>query len=95
MLTALTNLNAYKASKGWSNDDLYNIGDVNLDGRISNADIQAELDLVASLGGGSVAGVPEPTSLILMIIAAVPGYFVVRGRRKSSTADSGQDCEGQ
>ncbi len=76
MLTALTDLNAYAAAGSalhsaypfaLTSDDLLNIGDVNISGSITNADIQAELDLVISLGGaGNVAAVPEPASLVLL-----------------------------
>ncbi len=85
MLTALTDLNAYKALKSWSTDDLLNVGDVNLSGTITNADIQAELDLPGiGAGAGTVAGVPEPTTLVLLVFGALPGYFVVRRRRKNA-----------
>ena len=74
MLQALTDLNAYKLPTSplhpgitLTNDDLLNIGDVNLSGTITNADIQAELDKVApGPGAGSVAGVPEPASILLL-----------------------------
>jgi hypothetical protein len=71
MLTALTDLNVYKSSHSLSNDDLLNIGDVNQSGTITNTDIQAELNLIAGVpGAGSVAGVPEPASVLLIGIGA-------------------------
>jgi fibronectin-binding autotransporter adhesin len=80
MLSALTDLNAYKLAtsplhsahpQALSVDDLLNIGDVDLSGNITNADIQAELDLAASLGLGSTAAVPEPASFLLLALGAV------------------------
>jgi autotransporter-associated beta strand protein len=75
MLHAMTDLNAYASATSTlhsaypfalTNDDLLNIGDVNLSGSVSNGDIQAELDLVTSLGGGSLSAVPEPASFVLL-----------------------------
>jgi hypothetical protein len=71
----MTDLNAYASATSTlhsaypfalTNDDLLNIGDVNLSGSVSNGDIQAELDLVTSLGGGSLSAVPEPASFVLL-----------------------------
>jgi hypothetical protein len=69
MLQALTDLNAYASASSplhptypfaLTSDDLLNLGDVNLSGSVTNADIQAELDLLGSMGFGSVGSVPEP-----------------------------------
>jgi autotransporter-associated beta strand protein len=88
MLTALTDLNVWKTSHSLTNDDMLNIGDVNLDGKISNADIQAELDLLSSLGAGATAAVPEPSTCVLLVLGAIPGYLFVRRRRKEFGSDS-------
>ncbi len=87
MLKALTDLNAYQLATSplhlfypfaLTNDDLLNIGDVNLSGSVTNADIQAELDLVAAgPGAGSVAGVPEPASWLLL---AIGGALLLKRR---------------
>jgi hypothetical protein len=67
---------------------MLNIGDVNLDGKISNADIQAELDLLSSLGAGATAAVPEPSTCVLLVLGAIPGYLFFRRRRKEFGSDS-------
>ncbi len=68
MLTALTDLNSYKTARGLSDADLLAIGDLNGDGKFNNADIQSLLSLVANpIGIGSVAAVPEPASILLLI----------------------------
>ena len=50
--------------------DLLAIGDINGDGVVNNADLQALLNLLKS-GGGSLAAVPEPSSLALTIFGAI------------------------
>jgi hypothetical protein len=62
MLKALTDLDAFKAANGVSDDDLLLIGDTDHSNSITNADIQAELDLLAN---GSLAAVPEPSAIVL------------------------------
>jgi hypothetical protein len=53
MLTALTDLTGFQSSHTLSNTDFQFLADVNGDGFVNNRDIQALLDLVASLGTGS------------------------------------------
>ena len=70
MLTALTDLRRYQWTKGISNADLLAIGDLNGDHRMTNADIQPLLALIASQpGSGSVEVVPEPESVAMMLLA--------------------------
>jgi hypothetical protein len=84
MLNALTDLNAYKFAKGLDDTGLVAQGDFNNDQKITNADIQAELDLVApGPGAGAVAGVPEPASWLLLGLGAA---VVLGGRRSRRTA---------
>ena len=72
MLTALTDLNKYKTNNGLSPEDLLNIGDLDYSGVVTNADIQAELDLVINpAGAGSAVGVPEPTTCALLGLGCV------------------------
>jgi hypothetical protein len=58
-----------------------NIADVNQSGTVTNADIQATLNLLA--GGGSLAAVPEPSSLVLCGMGAA--LFLFYRTRKKST----------
>jgi hypothetical protein len=86
MLVALADLNAYKSANSLSNSDLVALGDVNGDGGVSNADVQALLDLLKS-GGGSLAAVPEPSSISLAAIAClVCGCCCYPRRRLRSAA---------
>ncbi len=91
MLSALTDLNKYRsthliAGNPLSFDDLFNIGDVNADGLVSNADIQAELDLIGP-GGGANSAVPEPATFVLLL-GAIPGVFVLRNWRRNAKKQS-------
>ncbi len=93
MLSALTDLSAYASPTSLlhsaypfalTNDDLLNIGDVNLSGSITNADIQAELDL-PGIGAGSVTAVPEPTSFALLAGGGL-ALALMYCRRRSAAA---------
>ena len=66
MLQALTNLNAFEQTQQLSDADLLTMADVNQSsGSITNADIQAELELV-SQNSSTVSSVPEPASWLLV-----------------------------
>ena len=67
MLVALTDLNSYQTTKSLTDSQLLAVGDINGDGRVSNADVQPLLDLLGT-GDESIAGVPEPSSLVLLAI---------------------------
>ena len=69
MLVALTDLGGFQSSHALTNDDLLNIGDVNADGKITNADLQGLLNLLKAGGGsGGTTAVPEPSSILLLAL---------------------------
>jgi hypothetical protein len=82
MLAALSDLNSYKSPDHVAAADLLSMGDVNGDGVLNNADLQALLTLLKS-GGDSLAAVPEPGSMVLMALA-LPGLAFAVFRRRGS-----------
>jgi autotransporter-associated beta strand protein len=84
MLSALTDLNSYESTKQISDGDLLTLGDFNHSGSVTNVDIQGMLDYLASLGAGSVAGVPEPASIVLLGMGAL-ALLRTAARRRSAT----------
>ena len=70
MLAALTDLHAYALSKHLSDGDVIALGDLDADGKVSNADLQGLLTLLKN-GGGSIAAVPEPGSAIMLLFGIV------------------------
>jgi hypothetical protein len=77
MMTALTDLNAYKTAKSLDNAGLVAIGDLNGDHQVTNADLQGLLTLLKS-GGGSMAAVPEPAGWMLAVPGAIFLMLVFR-----------------
>jgi hypothetical protein len=71
MMTALADLNAYETSQNLTDAQLQVIGDLNGDTKVTNADLQRLVNLIASGGGGSLTAVPEPASILLMAIAGL------------------------
>jgi hypothetical protein len=79
MLRALTDLNAYRTQHGdLSLSDLLALGDFDNDGSVTNRDIQPLLNLLAA---NNIAGVPEPGSLAIALLAGL-GATAFRGRRQ-------------
>ncbi len=90
MQAALTNTAGYEANptglsgQTLSAQDMLTIGDVNGDGKFNNADLQA-LILDLKSGKGSVATVPEPTSLVLLgLTVPVMGFVARKSRRRKA-----------
>ena len=79
MLKALTDLSDYQADNGISDFSLRTFGDLNGDGFVTNRDIQSLLNLLAAAGNGAV-GVPEPTSVLSLMIGAILCVPVARRR---------------
>ena len=88
MLTALTDLNAYKTAKGLDDAGLVAIGDFNNDHQLTNADLQGLLTLLKS-GGGSLSAVPEPVGWVMALSALM--LLTVIWRR----SDRSIDCVGR
>src|SRR5262249_49337009 len=85
LMVALSDEAAYRTSHSFTASDTTFILDVDQNGSVSNADIQAEINLLANLGGGgggSVAAVPEPMSVLLMI----SGGLIIATRRVRAIA---------
>jgi hypothetical protein len=69
MMSALSNKPEFAASHGLTADQLRLIGDLNGDGQFTNADLPALLSRLISAGGS--ANVPEPATLVLLMLGAV------------------------
>jgi hypothetical protein len=67
MLLALADLKKYETEKGLSDSQLLTIGDINSDGKLTNADVQPFLNLLKS-GGGSIAAVAEPSTVTMCFL---------------------------
>jgi len=81
METALVNLPSYQTAKGLTGSQMLAIGDLNGDGKITNADLQMLITDLQS-GGGSADPVPEPASIALMSL----GTLAIAFRRRSRYA---------
>ncbi len=79
MLSALADLNKFQTDHGLLAGELLQIGDLNGDGSVTNLDIQLELELITASGTGSLAAVPEPSALALLVggilVLGVCGFF--------------------
>ncbi len=69
MLFALTDAADYELNNSLSAAQLMQLGDINGDGLVNNADIQALLNNLIA-GVGSTSPVPEPNAAVLLLLAA-------------------------
>jgi hypothetical protein len=70
LLQAITDENAWKTSHNLSDDQMRAMGDVNGDGSLDNADIQALLNKLIHPSGGP-SPVPEPSTIALAAVGLV------------------------
>ena len=82
MLQLLTDIPGYRASHSLSIDDMLNSADIDSSGSVTNADIQNLIQYLQN-GNGSVAPVPEPGTLVLLVCGAIPGVWLARSWRKN------------
>ena len=73
MMEALTDLPGYEALYHLDDERLKSIADINRDNHVSNADLQALLDLLRQ-GGGPTESIPKPGTLTLLAIGLFALY---------------------
>jgi hypothetical protein len=71
-MVALSDLVAYAAAHHLTDDEMTIVADVDGDGTVTNADLQALINRLAnSQGSGSLTAVPEPSALLLASMGLV------------------------
>ncbi|HTQ37637.1 MAG TPA: autotransporter-associated beta strand repeat-containing protein [Pirellulales bacterium] len=83
LLKALTNITKYQNDHSFSSADVSFILDVNGDGKVNSADLQALLHDLSSGGGNLSKAVPEPATWVLGMLGALG---LALRRRRAGTA---------
>jgi Dockerin type I domain len=79
MLTALTDLNAYKtAHPTLDSSSLTDVADLNTDGVFNNLDLQGLITYLKT-GHGGLSAVPEPATYVLLVVSLPVMVAVARG----------------
>jgi len=81
MLSAMTDLNAYKTAYGLSDSALQLLADSNGDHAVTNADIQGLLNRLIN-GDSAALTVPEPTSFVLSALGLLSLVADIRRRQR-------------
>jgi phospholipase/lecithinase/hemolysin len=71
---ALTDLSKYQSSNNLTSTQLTSIDNLNSDNLVTNTDLQGLIDLLANgggTGGGALNAVPEPSAMVLSVLAAL------------------------
>jgi len=89
MLKALCDLPAYKTNRGLTDAGLLAIGDLNNSGAVTNADIQNLLNLLS--GSGSIQTVPEPSSILLAVMASFEAALLLARRKTRRSTSTNRD----
>ena len=82
MMAALSNLNVYDTAHSFDSAELNDVADVNGDGVVTNADLQALINYEKT-GHGSES-VPEPASFVLLGAGSALVFVRRRDQRKQS-----------